>query len=462
MFAVTKSLMTLSLEQAIDSRCFREAVEQANLLLATAARGARGRLHLQRLTAIDRGALGDVETREKEALAAVSSPSEAIDVRLTLGRIALRRGNFAMALQLGVSMKTLLPPHDKVRLARALRLEATAKWSQGALHESIALHGNAAALCAEANDALGAALALNDRGLVRGYAGDYLRALEDHEAAERSLNSVESGPLRDEAQAQISNDHGFSLWNLGRHNDALRLLEQALSLRHGLNDVYGQGTTNNNIGNVHRSCGRTEQAVKSYEAAIVMCRQSVNPLYEAIALNNLGQMAMDQGDLLVAESRLQDALSITQRVGDKIRQADNYGNLGAIYLRTGATERALEVLEKAVQMRRELRDLAYLVVDQSALAVALARHHDRAAAEDTVAEVEEALNRGQQGIEQPQAVYLNLYWAHQSLGATDDAGRALLHAQQVVRELSEKLPTEAARTAFLNNVAVNREINSLQ
>jgi tetratricopeptide (TPR) repeat protein len=453
--------MTDEVQSAIDARQYRESVERANLLLASAPRPARARLHLLRLLAVDRGALGDIETREKEALAAVTSPSDAIDLRLTLGRIALRRSDFASALRFGVNMKALLAPGDKTRRARALRLEAMAKWSQGALPESITLHGTAAKLCAEANDALGEALALNDRGLVRGYVGDYINAIADHEAAQRRINDAPASVERDEADAQVSNDYGFALWNLARHDEALRLLEHSLERRRALADAHGQGITQNNIGNVHRSCGRSTDAIAHYEAAIELCKRSVNPLYEAIALNNLGQMSMDIGELALAESRLQDALSITQRLGDKIRQADNYGNLGAVYLRLNAAPRALEVLTLAVEMRRQLRDRAYLVIDQSALALALARLGKRADAEDTISEVETALAGGQEGIEQPQAVYLNLHLSHQTLGAAQPAKLALAKAREIMATLAAKFATETERQAFLTNVAVNREIAAL-
>lgn len=446
--------------QAFAEHRYRNVVDQVSLLLAKADRSSRGKLHLLRLQAIDRGALFDVETREKEALAAVASPSDAIDVRLALGRIALRRGDFANALRLGVNMKSLLSPTDHARRAQALRLEAMAKWSQGALHESISLHTAAIKLCADAGDTVQQALALNDRGLVRGYVGDYQNALADHEKANTLLSGAATGTGRDEAQAQVENDLGFALWNLGRHNEALNSLLQSLYGRKALEDTYGLGITYNNVGNVHRSCGRTEQAVSNYERALELCQASGNLLYEAIALNNLGQLSFDAGRFAEAESQLQDALSLTQRIGDKIRQADNYGNLGAVYLRLNHFERAMEVLGVAVDMRRQQRDLAYLVLDLSAQAVAQASLGLKSDAHDTVAEVESALLQGQLGIEQPQAVHLHLCWTHRLLGERDAAQKQQELAEASMRALASKLNDEDA-AAFLNNVLVNREIAAL-
>ena len=463
--AATAEFETATLSEAAQGALrqhdYRQTVTLIDQALALGVRAARPSLHKQRLFAIDRGGLGDVETREKEALLATSSPSDAIDLRLALGRIALRRGDFATALRLGSTMKSLLAPNDKARRAQALRLEATAKWSQGSAHDSIALHGAAAGLCREAGDLVGEALAVNDRGLVRGYIGDFVSALGDHEAAQAILARAPDSEARTEATAQVANDLGFALWNVARHAEALASLTTALTLRTALHDVYGQGITHNNLGNVHRSCGRIDQARVAYDAALRLCRDSGNALYEAIALNNLGQLAIDAGDVAWAEARLKEALALTQRIGDRIREADNLGNLGSVYLRAKDYPRAVESLSRAVDMRRQLRDLAYLVSDLSALAVALAEVGDELTARDALAEVETAIDAGQQGIEQVQTVHLHVFEAYTRLRNPEPAMAALRRAVASVHQQADALEDPAMRHAFLNNLAVNRAILGL-
>lgn len=453
-----ESLMAKA-QQARAAHEFADAVRACEQALAVAPRAQRPRVHLLRLEAIDRGALADEDTREKEALAATSSPSDAIDVRLLLGRIALRRADFARAVRFGTTMRTLLQPQDKARRAKALCLEGMAKWSQGALDEAILLHSQAATLCREAGDPLAEATALNDRGLVRGYTGDFSGALADHEAALR-LVVPSKDPDAGYSHGQIENDLGFALWNLGRHGAALAALTTALDLRRAHHDLYGEGITLNNIGNVHRSLGRTGEALAHYEDAAERCRRSKNPLYEAIALNNMGQLAVDRGELERAERLFIDALAITERIGDRIREADNRGNLGALYLRRDDPEKALTTLDRAVAMRRQLHDHAYLAVDAASLAVAFVRTGDLLAAKDTLAEVDELLRKGQQGIEQAQWVHLCAHYVHAALGDVPAAAAALEKAVAHVQREAAAIADPAARAAYLQNLAVNREIRA--
>lgn len=455
--------MSASLEEeglcaALANNEWREVLRLADVALTSRDRISRSRMHYFRLVAIERGGLGEVDLRTKEALATHSSPSDAIDVRLALGRVSLLRGDFETALRMGTTMKSLLAAVDKKRRAAALALEGAAKWSAGQLTDAAAAYGAAAALLKEDGDAEGEALALNNRGRVRVYVGDLQGALLDHERALAILAQAAAGPDTDRAKAEIENALGFALWNLGRHDQALVSLSSALAARQRTRDIDGEAVTHNNIGNVHRVCGRTEMARVAYTQAVGSSRQSGNRLAQAIALNNLGQMAMDAEDFGTAKIQLDTALALAQTIGDRIREADNFASLGTCALLSGNATGAVDSLTRAVALRRQTQDVAYLVLDLSALAAAFASLGDTESAREMIAEVEETLSTGQKGVELLQNVYFYAYEVGRAIGDDTAAHSALTRAATELARQVKALSNQEARAALLRATHVNRQL----
>jgi tetratricopeptide (TPR) repeat protein len=307
------------------------------------------------------------------------------------------------------------------------------------------------------SDESGHAAALNDRGFVHGYAGDFAAALADHQSALVNLRRLPAGVALD-ALAATQNNLGFAAWNLGRYEVARAHLDEALALRRHLADRHGEGVTRNNIGNVLRHQGDLEGASREYETAMELCRRSGNVLYEAIAMNNRGQVEEEGGRVERAEELFRQALALVTRIGDRIREGDNLGNLGGALLRRGQAGEAAVLLRRAVALRRDIGDRAYLVLDLSYLALADLALGQQATARAAYEEALAILDAGQEGIEQVQAVFLNGYKLFRTLGEPGRARALLMRAQGLIAARLCAMRDPAARAAFVNRLLVNREI----
>jgi tetratricopeptide (TPR) repeat protein len=406
-------------------------------------------LHALTLEAIRAGGLGQIATDEEAALAAARAVGEEADAHLRLARVALQRGRFAdvkekanNALELSGRTRTHL---------EALRLAGLARYNLGELESAIAHLDEAVDLGHSLGDARAEAAALDDRGLVHGYSGDFEAAVADHSAA---LALLENGPS--DARATAHNNLGFAYWGLGRYQHAMADLSAALTLRRSFNDLWGEGVTRNNLGNVLRHLGDLEGAQVACEEAYALCRRSGNRLYEAIALNNLGQIEEERTRLDRAAAFYHEALALARTLGDRIREGDNLANLGVCALHAGRRDEARDWLAESVALRREIGDRAYLVLDLSYLARTEIESDPTAAR----LHLDEALRLMQSGIEQVQAVHLN---AHLVLAALGESERASAELQQATRVIEERLADlrADARWKFVANLRVNREIMRL-
>jgi tetratricopeptide (TPR) repeat protein len=428
-------------------------LDRALGLLAEAHGGGVSELEILRLRldAIRRGGLGDVDPLGARAiLLAAREPAALADVRRRLARIALMRGQFSEALHESTEAMRLDPAD-----AEGHRLAGLAHYNLGDLPTALARLDEAVERLAAREEPVAEADARNDRGFVAGYAGDFVRAVADHE---RALALLENTPHELDALATTRNNLGFAEWQLGHYDTALSHLEAALILRRRLGDLYGEGVTMNNIGNVLRHRGDLDEATGAYGSAVALCRRSDNVLYEAIALNNQGQIEEERGLYGRATALYERALTLAKRTGDKIREGDNLGNLGICLLHAGKPAEAHALLERSVDHRRRIGDRAYLVLDLSFLAVAALAHGDREAARQAISEARASLDGGQQGIEQLQVVYLNAHDVLRALGDDAAARDALECAAAEVRSRLATMPDSRAREAFMEKVRANRDI----
>jgi tetratricopeptide (TPR) repeat protein len=94
---------------------------------------------------------------------------------------------------------------------------------------------------------------------------------------------------------------------------------------------------------------------------------------QAASLNNLGNVANDQGDYAQARQHLEEAVDIQREIGDKWYLANALSNLGNVTREEGNYDAATALYAESLITNRELGDkwaLAYLLEDISSLAAA--------------------------------------------------------------------------------------------
>ena len=84
--------------------------------------------------------------------------------------------------------------------------------------------------------------------------------------------------------------------------------------------------------------------------------QADYPEGKIAALNNLGLVCAERGELETAIEHAHAALQICEKIGDRHHSAALYNHLADLYHRTGQPERAMEYLKTAVKIFGEIDD----------------------------------------------------------------------------------------------------------
>jgi predicted ATPase/DNA-binding CsgD family transcriptional regulator len=128
-------------------------------------------------------------------------------------------------------------------------------------------------------------------------------------------------------------------------------MNEALSLYEQLDDRYEMGWVLTNL-----SMYYAEQQ-KKFDKAFTMCERGLSLLEEvgdlpgvAQAFNILGELKRLHGDLEPAEKAYKKSLNLSIEIGDKLREAIQYINLGFIYFRQGKNKLARQMFSQSATL----------------------------------------------------------------------------------------------------------------
>ena len=312
--------------------------------------------------------------------------------RVAAANAALLAGRFADALDvIGAAESGPIDDVVGVRLATGrgfalaslVRLEASAAaflaageaadrlgWlarASGVLHESgsSAWRGSAFAaartawerrmsICELRADRAGAAVTLNNLGLVYESLGDYAKALETQE---RALAAAEA--LGDEAgAAETLGNIGLVYQSLGEYATALSTYKRALSAKEALGDKAGAALTLANIGSVYQLLGDTAKALSTFRRVLAASEGSGDQAVVAATLANIGNAYFSLGDHAKALAAQERALAALEALGDKAGAAATLGNMGNVFFALGDHAKALATQERALSAKEAMGDKA--------------------------------------------------------------------------------------------------------
>ena len=118
----------------------------------------------------------------------------------------------------------------------------------------------------------------------------------------------------------------------------------------------GEAATLNNIGYVHDDLGEKEKALDYYNQALLITQEVGDESGEATILNNIGVVYRTLDDNEKALDYYNQALLITQEVGDKSGEATILNNIGGVYRTSGDNEKALEYYNQVLLIDRQADD----------------------------------------------------------------------------------------------------------
>lgn len=182
--------------------------------------------------------------------------------------------------------------------------------------------GDLSAARAAVRQALEAARSEDDAALearALNTTGDIERTSGDPEGARRSYQAARlcATAAGDHRQASVAGSNlGVLAWEVGDLQAAGQHWEAALRIqREHMGDPRAIAILTGNMGLVHRSQGRLDEAEECYFTCLAMARDLGDPIPTADALLNIGTIAKDRGDEETARRLYLEALEIYGRLG---------------------------------------------------------------------------------------------------------------------------------------------------
>ena len=132
------------------------------------------------------------------------------------------------------------------------------------------------------------------------------------------------------------------------------LYEESLAIRRQLGDRWGMASSLNNLGNVAHDQGGYRAARALYEQSLAIARELGDRWRIARSLSDLGIVAHDQGDYRVAGALHQEGLVIRRELGDLLGIAISLEGLAAVAAALSSSLRAARIWGAAERLREEV------------------------------------------------------------------------------------------------------------
>ena len=162
--------------------------------------------------------------------------------------------------------------------------------------------------------------------------------------------------MPDEQRARAHNGAGSFCWAMGDYDCATSHYAQHLDIRRKQNDPLGLGYALQNLGLVAMHQGQYPEARRLMEESLPLLRQHIQPSLLAGPLINLAIIAKDMGEYAYAESLLNESLELHAAANNNDGKAAGLIALGNLRRRQGNTQAARETMLQALALTEEISD----------------------------------------------------------------------------------------------------------
>ncbi|WP_148083345.1 tetratricopeptide repeat protein [Micromonospora sp. Llam0] len=178
----------------------------------------------------------------------------------------------------------------------------------------------------------------------------YPRAIEHYQFASVIAEQVGLPKVR----SAVLNNLGEVHRECGRLREAADCYAQALALAHQLGKGDGVALQLGNLGSVYRALGQLATAVDHHSQALAMHRRYGRRTLEAVTLRELGEAYHVLGDFHRARGQLTEGLAVHRLVGDLAGEAEALRCLAALHRDTATPK--IELSRSAIAIAQELGD----------------------------------------------------------------------------------------------------------
>jgi tetratricopeptide (TPR) repeat protein len=151
---------------------------------------------------------------------------------------------------------------------------------------------------------------------------------------------------------------GKAQLNEGNHEQALVALAEAANAYHYLGDFVGMGEAYEQLVKLYSQLGRYDDAERVVRQQLAIARSNDSLTDQILALNNLGTLSLQDGDLSTAQQAFNEGLTLSQSIDSNSGIGLSMSNLGLIAVARGELNDARKYFELAAEYRARARDYA--------------------------------------------------------------------------------------------------------
>ena len=251
------------------------------------------------------------------------------------------------------------------------------------------------------------------------------------------------------ARARAHFAYSASLYYRGKSEEALSIARASLGELVASGDTENQVQLLNHIGGMHFTRLEDEDAAACYERVRELHEKSpISIEAEGAALWGMGSIALRRGDTVEAAPRYSAALEIYESLGYGVRVAWIRHNLGELALLEKRYRDALEVLEPAERVFRELQGHSGLLYVVNAQAKAQYALRDWLAAETSIRECLEIISQFPDEPTAPEVLLLIVLASHHKRISVEIEFLSRSVIPRVIDEREESPAVSLLRTAI--------------
>jgi adenylate cyclase len=211
------------------------------------------------------------------------------------------------------------------------------------------------------SDTKGQISTLNNLAWAYFQTGNYPEAIANYQ---RLKDLYEKQNQRTEL-AEVLNRLAIASELQGQDQQAINYSVQSLEANQKLNNQDGMTKALNNLGFLYRKTGDAKKSLQSFNQAIGINLQKLNeknsPDQQAIILNNIGVIYTNSRNYGEALSYYEEALKIRQKQVKPALTADVQNRMAANYYLSGNNEKALPILDQAIEAAQSVNAKAQLL-----------------------------------------------------------------------------------------------------
>lgn len=143
---------------------------------------------------------------------------------------------------------------------------------------------------------------------------------------------------------------------MGRYDQGLTDLMEAVSIREQIEDYVGLMSSLNNVGYAYSEIKNDTRALEFYQKALSYSNHTNEPRDVGIIINNIGHVSLRQNDFETALEYFYRALEVNEQYADSRGVATTLSNIGLVYHKTGSYAKGLEYHMRAYELGKDQDD----------------------------------------------------------------------------------------------------------